>query len=86
MDKKTQPILWAEQSIGALVSSLWPFVKIHKTSQVNSRIGQKWGVDVLLTIYSIHSMSSILTKFEQQEYKNKMKKKQKNKEMSNLEL
>jgi hypothetical protein len=31
-------------------------------------------------------MSSILTKFEQQEYKNKMKKKQKNKEMSNLEL
>jgi hypothetical protein len=67
MDKKTQPILWGERPIGALVSSLWPFARIHKTSHVNSRIDKKWGADVLSTISSIPSMSFILTKFEQQE-------------------
>ncbi len=60
MDQKAQPILWAEQPIGALVSSFWPFVKIHKISHINSRIGKKWEVHVLLALSSIHSMSSIL--------------------------
>jgi hypothetical protein len=42
-------------------------VKIHKTSHVNSEIGQNKGASVLSTMSSIYSMSSILTEFEEQQ-------------------
>ncbi len=54
------------------------FVKIHKTNHVNSRMGQKWKSRcVLNNVFNpIHSLSSILTKFEKE---NGLKKPMKNK-------
>jgi hypothetical protein len=45
-------------------------VKIQKICRANSRIGKKWGSWCALNNVSIHSMSSIFTKFEQGKNKN----------------
>jgi hypothetical protein len=44
------------------------------------------GVGVLSTMSSIYSMSSMLTKFDQQDKRKQWKGAKKNKEMSNFEL